>query len=298
MQSSLVRTALPPSVRLDTGQGGLARLRVSNAHGEMEAYLHGAHVTHWQPSGQSPVIWLSRDSAWAADKPIRGGIPICFPWFAAHATEAKAPGHGYARLEDWTLVEAADAPGGTTLVFELTSAGRAWPLWPHPFTARYRVTAGPTLGLAFEVRNTGSTPFTFEEALHTYFAVQYVREITITGLEQTDYLDKVEGFGRKRQGAEPIRFSAETDRIYLATDAAVTIHDPGRHRRIVIGKTGSQSTVVWNPWVDKARAMPDFGDLEWPEMVCVETCNVNAHKLSLDPGATHVMTATIGVERL
>jgi glucose-6-phosphate 1-epimerase len=298
MQSPLIRASLPPSVRLDAGQGGLPRLRVANAHGEAEVYLHGAHVAHWQPSGQSPVIWLSRDSAFAAGKPIRGGIPICFPWFAAHATEKTAPGHGYARLEDWTLVEAADASAGTTLVFELTNAGRNWPLWPHAFSARYRVTVGPTLGLAFEVHNTGSAPFSYEEALHTYFSVQYVREVTITGLEQTEYLDKVEGFARKRQGAEPIRFTGETDRIYLATDAAVTINDPGRHRRIVIGKTGSQTTVVWNPWVDKAKAMPDFGDLEWPEMVCVETCNVNAHTRSLDPGASHVMTADYSIQRL
>src|SRR5262245_2471657 len=135
MQSPLVRTPLPPSVRLDAGQGGLPRLRVSNAHGEAEVYLHGAHVTAWAPAGHAPVIWLSRDSAFAAGKPIRGGVPICFPWFAAHATDKTAPGHGYARLEDWALVEAADGADGTTLVFELTSAGRTWPLWPHAFTA-------------------------------------------------------------------------------------------------------------------------------------------------------------------
>jgi glucose-6-phosphate 1-epimerase len=298
MQSPLVRVSLPSSVRLDSGQGGLPRLRVSNPHGEAEVYLHGAHVTAWQPTGQAPVIWLSRDSAFAAGKPIRGGIPICFPWFAAHATDKAAPGHGYARLEDWTLVEARDAADGTTLVLELTSAGKTWPIWPHAFAARYRVSVGATLDLALEVRNTGTDTFTYEEALHTYFAVQYVREIAITGLEQTEYLDKVEGFARKRQGADPIRFTGETDRIYLATEAAVTIHDPGRRRRIPISKTGSQTTVVWNPWVEKAKAMADFGDLEWPEMVCVETCNVNAHKLTLAPGARHEMTAKIGVERL
>ena len=297
MQSPLVRVTLPPSVTLDAGQGGLPRLRISNTQGEAEVYLHGAHVTAWQPVGQPPVIWLSRDSAFAAGKPIRGGVPICFPWFAAHATDKAAPGHGYARLEDWTLVEATDVRDGTSLVFELTSAGRTWPLWPHAFSARYRVTVGATLGLALDVRNTGPEPFDYEEALHTYFAVQYVREVTITGLEQTEYLDKVEGFARKRQGADPIRFTGETDRIYLATEAAVTIHDPGRHRRILIAKTGSHTTVVWNPWVNKAKAMPDFGDLEWPEMVCVETCNVNAHSLTLAPGSSHVMTVNYVVER-
>ena len=272
---------------------------MSNPHGDAEVYLHGAHVTHWQPSGQSPVLWLSRDSAWAADKPIRGGIPICFPWFAAHATETTAPGTRLCEARGLDAGRGADAPDGTTLVFELTSAGRAWPLWPHTFTARYRVTAGPTLRLAFEVRNTGSAPFTFEEALHTYFAVQYVREITITRLEQTDYLDKVEGLGAEAPGRRTDSLQRR-DRPHLSrharppspstTPAAIAASSSARPAR--------RTTVVWNPWVDKARAMADFGDLEWPEMVCVETCNVNAHKLSLDPGASHVMTATIGVERL
>jgi glucose-6-phosphate 1-epimerase len=296
MTSSLVRATLPPSVRLEPGAGGLSRLRIANTHGSAEVYLHGAHVTAWEPKGQSPVLWVSRDSAFAAGKPIRGGVPICFPWFAAHATDKTAPGHGYARIEDWPLVDARDHASGTTLVFELTSEGRTWPIWPHAFRAAYRVTVGTTLGLALEIRNTGDAAITFEEALHTYFAVQYVREVTITGLERTDYLDKVDGMARRNQGGDPIRFTAETDRIYLATQSICTIHDPGRHRRIVIDKTGSDTTVVWNPWVDKARAMPDFGDLEWPEMVCVETCNVNAHAVRLAPGAAHTMTASIRVD--
>lgn len=294
MQSPLVRATLPASVRLEPGEGSLPRLRVENAHARGEVYLHGAHVTAWEPKGQSPVLWTSRESAWAADKPIRGGVPICFPWFAAHATEKSAPGHGYARLADWTLTDADDeADGSTSLGFRLTQPATPWPLWPHGFEAAYRVTIGRTLGLAFEVHNTGPAPITYEEALHSYFAVQVVREISITGLEDTEYLDKVDRMARKRQGRDPIRFTGETDRVYLNTRAACTIHDPGRRRRIVVAKTGSEATVVWNPWIDKAKAMPDFGDLEWPEMVCVETANVNAHAITLAPGARHTIQATI-----
>jgi glucose-6-phosphate 1-epimerase len=135
----------------------------------------------------------------------------------------------------------------------------------------------------------------FEEALHTYFSVEDVRDIDIRGLEGTDYLDKVDGMVKKTQGAAPIRFNGETDRIYLNTQATCTIHDPGRQRRILVRKSGSDSTVVWNPWVEKAGAMTDFGDLEWPEMVCVETCNVNAHAVTLAAGTSHVMRATIEV---
>jgi len=296
MQSPLVRASLPPSVRLEPGEGTLPRLDVSNAQARAQIYLHGAHVAAWQPVGQAPVLWVSRDSAWQTDKPIRGGIPICFPWFAAHATEKTAPGHGYARLAQWTLIEASDeSSGATRLAFRLAQPDPPWPLWPHQFEATYRVTVGTVLAVALEIRNTGNEAFTFEEALHTYFAVHYVREIGITGLERTTYLDKVDGMARKTEGIDPIRFTGETDRIYLNTQASCTIHDPGRMRRIRIDKTGSNTTVVWNPWTEKAKAMPDFGDLEWPEMVCVETCNVNAHAVTLAGGGTHAMTARVEV---
>jgi glucose-6-phosphate 1-epimerase len=296
MQSPLVRIPLPPTVSLEPGEGQLPRLTVANRQGRAQIYLHGAHVTAWQPEGQAPVIWMSRSSAWDAAKPIRGGVPICFPWFGPHAADASAPGHGFARLADWTLVEARDDEGGAThLAFQLSQAASPHPAWPHAFAATFRVTVGSTLVMALEVTNAGSHPFTFEEALHTYFAVRDVKAIDIRGLEHTDYLDKVGGTAKKNQGADPIRFTAETDRIYLNTQSACTIHDPGASRRIVVRKSGSEATVVWNPWVAKAKAMPDFGDDEWPGMVCVETCNVNLHAVALAPGATHAMTATIEV---
>ena len=285
--SPLVRTSLPPSVTLEPGGGGLPRLTIVNRHARAEVYLHGAHVTAWRPEGHAPVLWMSADTYWDAAKPIRGGVPICFPWFGPHATDTSAPSHGFARLSDWTLIEARDAADGVThLGFELAQPGCA---------VTYRVAAGPALTLALEVRNPGRDAFSFEEALHTYFAVHDVRGITIMGLAGTDYLDKVGGTTPRNQGAEPIRFTAETDRIYLNTQATCTIEDPGLSRRIIVRKTGSNATVVWNPWIAKAKAMPDYGDDEWPEMVCVETCNVNAHAVRLAPGATHTMTATIQV---
>lgn len=296
MPSPLVRAALPSSVRLEPGEGGLPRLTVANPQARAGIYLHGAHVTAWQPEGHAPVLWMSEKSAWETGRPIRGGVPICFPWFGPHATDTSAPGHGHARLADWTLVDARDdAQGATRLAFQLTQPAPPWPLWPFAFEATYGVTVGATLGLALEIRNAGAEAFSFEEALHSYFGVQDVRDVGVSGLEGVDYLDKVGGAARKHQGPDPVRFTGETDRVYLGTHGTCTIHDPGRHRRIVIRKTGSDATVVWNPWVAKARAMADFGDLEWPGMVCVETGNVNAHAVTLAPGARHTMTATIEV---
>ena len=287
---------LPPSVRLGAGRNGLERLAIATGRATAEVYLHGAHVTAWQPSGAEPVIWVSGDSQFHPDKPIRGGVPICFPWFSAHATDASAPMHGFARLREWTLSGADDRGADVQVTFRLTDddiSRRS--AWPHRFTADYRITVGDHLALALDVTNTGDAPLTFEAALHTYFAVKDIRQVGVTGLAGTEYLDKVEAFGRKRESDAPIRFAGETDRVYLDTESTCTIHDPGFRRRIEIAKTGSQSTIVWNPWIDKARAMADFGDDEWPSMLCIETANVRDAAVRLEPGSHHRMTAVMGV---
>jgi D-hexose-6-phosphate mutarotase len=180
-------------------------------------------------------------------------------------------------------------------VLELTPAAPPSAAQPYAFTATYQVTVGSSLTLSLEVLNTGPDALAFEEALHTYFAVQDIHAVHISGLEETDYLDKVGGTTTRHQGSDAIRFTGETDRVYLQTQATCTIHDPGRRRRIVVAKHASDATVVWNPWVAKAQAMPDFGDDEWPGMVCVETANVNVHGVTLAAGGRHTMTATIDV---
>lgn len=291
-----MRIDLPPSVRQTAGRSGLPRLSVTTSRTAGEVYLHGAHVTAWQPAKAAPVLWVSRDSQFDPARPIRGGVPVCFPWFAAHASDPSAPMHGFARIRPWTLTDAADASGEVQLTFTLeddaSSRGSAW---PHRFTAHYRVTVGERLGLSLDVGNTGEAPVRFEAALHTYFAVQDVRSVSVTGLAGTEYLDKVDRLARKREGDAPIRIVGETDRIYLETESTCTIHDPGLNRRIEVAKTGSRSTVLWNPWADKARAMPDFTDDQWPSMLCIETANVGDSAVQLEPGSHHTMTAVISL---
>jgi glucose-6-phosphate 1-epimerase len=289
-----VAISLPSSVRRIDDRG-LPVLDVSTARATARVFFHGAHVAAWQPThATAPVIWLSSRTLLQPDKPIRGGVPICFPWFGPHPTDRTAPAHGFARLADWTLTAAEEAADGT-VTLELLLQDGSRPLWPHPFEMRHRISIGTTLTMALEVRNTGAEPFACEEALHTYFAVRSIEQVTIAGLEGTDYLDKVAGFARRTQ-AEAIRFAGETDRVYLDTMAAVEIQDRGHGRRILIAKSGSHSTVVWNPWIDKARAMPDFGDDEWRDMVCVETANVGDARIRLEPGGSHTMSAVVSVD--
>jgi glucose-6-phosphate 1-epimerase len=287
--------ALPAAVTVAT-DSALPRLDISTPRASARIYLHGAHVAAWQPLGASaPVLWMSAQSHFRPDKPIRGGVPICFPWFGPHAQDPTAPAHGFARLSPWTLCDAGEAADGTvTLTFQLES-DNASPVWPHHFHADLRVSIGPVLRIDLDVHNLDEAAFTFEEALHTYFAVGNIEHVTVSGLEHAYYLDKVAGKST-RQCDAAIRFDRETDRVYTDTQASCVIHDPGLSRRITIAKQGSSSTVVWNPWIQKARTMADFGDDEWPGMLCIETANVGNAAVRLRPGDRHTMTAAISVE--
>ncbi len=274
---------------------GLIRLRITTALAEAELSLDGAHLTHFQPAGAAPVLFLSRASHFAPGRPIRGGVPICSPWFGPRAGQPEAPAHGFARIIRWDVDSlTADESGLVTAVLSLTSDEATRPLWPHEFTARLRVEIARHFTMRLDVENTGDTPFQFEEALHTYFTVSDVREISVTGLEGAGYLDKTDGLRSKQLGSEPLRIVSETDRVFPAADATCVIHDPGLKRRIIIEKSGSQTTVVWNPWIAKAAAMPDFGDDEWPRMLCIETANAAENAVTLASGATHRMTALVG----
>lgn len=263
--------------------------------GTVSGYAHGAHVTSWFPTGEQDVLWMSAKSAYDSAAPLRGGIPICLPWFGAGASGALTPVHGFARISRWRLVESARSDEGGHLAFQLSSADIADGLWPYAFTATYRVHAGTRLTLGLTMRNDGDEAFAFEEALHTYFTVGDVRTVSIDGLDGARYLDKVSGQAALQQ-AGPVTITAETDRVY-DSEAEVVIIDPTLGRRIRVRKSGSASTVVWNPWIAKSAAMPDFGDDEWPGMVCVETGNVLGNAIELAPGASHTLGCEISVER-
>jgi glucose-6-phosphate 1-epimerase len=292
-----VAEPFPDGVHLEPGPGGLDRLKLEASEGEAHVFLHGGHVSHFQPKGERPMLWLSRESRFDRSHAIRGGVPVCFPWFGAKAGEPQAPMHGFARILPWDLVEATrDSSGRLEARLQLTAEAAAWAGFQTGLGATLTLGVGRSLRLTLAVHNAGATPARFEEALHSYFAVSDVRQVRVHGLEGTPYLDKTQAMARTPGTAGATLISAETDRVYLDTTATVTIEDPGWDRRVAVKKTGSATTVLWNPWVAKARAMPDFGDDEWPGMLCVETANVGEQARTLDPGATHVMAAELGVD--
>jgi glucose-6-phosphate 1-epimerase len=293
----LQRFTIPGIVRIEPGEGGLPRFVITGRDGAAHVYLHGAHVTHFQPAGGEPVLFVSGKSLYADGKAIRGGVPGIFPWFGAKEGDPAAPAHGFARVLDWEPTDVRqESDGRVILTLELSSSDRTRKAWPFDFRLRYTIAVGRSLKLTLEVQNLSGGEFRFEEALHTYLAVSDVRQVDIEGLGGKTYIDKVDGARRKVQPRGVIRIEGETDRVYLDTTDGVAVTDPGFKRDVIVSKQGSAATVLWNPWIAKAKSMSDFGDDEWPQMLCVETANVSDNAVTLAPGATHRMSATIAVE--
>jgi len=285
------RLAIAEFLSFEDVAEGFTVANVTTRHATARIALQGAHVMTYQPAGHPPLIWLSKFAKFAPGKSIRGGVPVCWPWFGPHASEAGFPGHGFARTVPWALTDARLLPDERLrLKFELIHSDATRAQWPHASNVKLIVTVGPELEVALATTNTGNAPFELGQALHTYFEIGDIRKTTITGLENCDYIDKVGGTTRKvQQGA--VDFTHETDRVYLGTRGHCEIHDPVLGRRIVITSTGSHSTIVWNPWTEKADKMGDFGPDGHLGMVCVETANAAEDVIQLAPGATHRMTA-------
>jgi glucose-6-phosphate 1-epimerase len=290
--------AIPGHVFFKQGPGGLVVAEVGNVHATATIALQGAHVMTWAPRGAAPVIWLSRQAKFALGKSIRGGVPICWPWFGPHASESSFPGHGFARTVAWEVVETkALRDGSTRLVFRILPHDATRAQWPHATECLNEITVGRTLGMVLATRNIGSAPITIGDALHTYFHVSDIRRVRIHGLGGCPYLDKVDG-GQRKQQTGPVTIGSEVDRIYLDSTADCLIDDPGLGRRIRIHKRNSHSTVVWNPWIEKAAKMGDFGENGYLNMVCVESANAAEDVVTLPAGGEHRLVVRYGVEPL
>jgi glucose-6-phosphate 1-epimerase len=291
------RFALPSFARIVPGNGGLPKVQITTPEASAEIYLHGAQLTSWIPAGATDVIFLSAHSKWTDGTAIRGGVPICFPWFRGKADDQKAPSHGFVRIKSWELESIAREGDSAivTLSTESDDGTRSW--WPHDFRLRHRITVGAQLKMELVMTNTGATTSTFEEALHTYHRVGDARAIRIGGLDEVTYLDNTDANHEKTQHGD-VAFIKQTDNAYLNTTHDLEIVDPELKRSIVIEKENSLTTVVWNPWQEGAAAMSDLGKDEWQVMACAEASNIRDFAVTLKPGERHTMAATIRVAPL
>ena len=277
---------------------GLTIAEVENSGGSATVSIQGAQVLAWAPHGMEPVLWLSREARPAPGKAVRGGIPVCWPWFGPHVDRGDFPNHGFARTARWQVLKAETRTQREThLVLRLEYGDESRDLWPHPFALECDIRVGRSLELTLTTFNPAKYPITVTEALHAYFSVGDVRQLAIQGLDGCAYVDKVNGGVLKRQSGA-VAIDSEVDRIYVDTVAECVIEDPVQKRRVGVLKKGSKTTVLWNPWADKAAALGDFGDDGYLEMVCVETANADRNAVTVLPGQTHRMTARYRVDAL
>ena len=286
---------IPGVLRFEDAHG-LTRAEITTPDAHATLYLQGAHITHWQPADQAPVLFLSRKTDLTPGKPIRGGVPIAFPWFATDSKPDRhdgkpGPSHGFARIQPWSVAFAALSGGDLHLTLTLGPTQMSRDLGFDHFRLAYQITVGRSLSMQLTVANDAETPLVFEEALHTYFAVADVHEVSLTGLESTPFIDKTDAMREKPAAHVQLTFTGVTDRVYPNTAATCVIRDQLAQRSITNTKTHSETTVVFNPW----RELPDLGPDEWHEMLCVETVNAGANAITLLPKSAHTMQAKITV---
>jgi D-hexose-6-phosphate mutarotase len=247
------------------------------------------------PAGEKPVLWMSGSSYFESGKPIRGGIPICWPWFGGHPSDKNKPSHGFARIADWRVAEIDSRQNGTLIALHLSEKDIPENFREFPFEVKLEVLVGRELQVALVIVNTGKEKMSFSAALHSYFNISDITAVTLEGLEECKYLDTLDHIFKTQRGK--ITFNKETDNVYLNTEATCIIDDPGFSRRIKIAKSGSRSTVVWNPWVEKSKRMADFGDEEYHNMLCVETVNAENDAREIAPAEKHSLKVIIGLEK-
>ena len=291
------RFGIPDIARVCEGDGGLARVDISSPLANGQMYVHGAQVTSWHPVGSEEVLFLSTLSRWEEGQAIRGGIPICFPWFRAKADDPHAPAHGFVRTRPWQLYSIVENSTGVAVTMFIESDEQTQRWWPAQFRLVHRVTFGAELKLELVCINTSKTPFYFEEALHTYNRVADIQNVRLQGLDGTSFLDNTDSNKKKTQLGD-VSISSQTDAAFINTQNAVDLLDPKIGRRIRLQKAHSSTTVVWNPWEEGASRLRDLGEGEWKQFACVEASNIIGGAVTLLPGQEHTMSAVLSVAGL
>ena len=276
---------------------GFTYIEINNASAHATISTYSGQVLSYRPKSQKDDLLFVSDKAYYAEgKAIKGGIPVCWPWFGADPDDLGRPAHGFVRNRQWEVAATESlADGSTRVVMELTDTDDTREIWPHPFRLSIEITVGDTLKVALVTRNTGDAAMSISQALHTYFNVGDITKVQVLGLDGTEYLDKLEHFARKTQ-AGPVIIDGEVDRIYTGVSGDLVINDESLARRIRIASSGCSTAVVWNPWLDIARSMGDLGDDDYLRMLCVETANAGPETVEIAAGDEYRLQAEYTIE--
>lgn len=302
LQHLIAEFSHSPAAEWTSGAGELSLLRTHTALADGAMFAHGAHVTSWRPAGHNEVLFVSEKSPFTHGKAIRGGVPVCFPWFAARTNDPKpggksSPSHGFARTRPWAVQSVNVEADVVRVTCTLPEDDEQHALWDGRASLTAVISFGAELELALTVRNNGSTPSTIELALHSYFRVSDITQVRLSGLEGLRYIDKTDAGATRQQPLGDFALIHETDRVYYGASGTVLIADPGMDRALRVQQSGSDCTVLWNPWSTRAATMSDLGPDDWKRFVCVEACCCGERALQLEPGQSHTLTQRISVQR-
>ncbi len=279
-------------------EDGLGMAYISNQLANCKVSLYGGQVLSYVLKGQEDLLLMSTSSAMEEGKAIRGGVPVCFPWFGSNKENPHAPKHGFARLLNWEVKATEQLlTGATRLVLSLNDSVLTRQWWDHRFASELVIEAGEELSIKWQVKNLSEEPVTITNALHSYFRVGDISKIRIEGLKGVPYMEEIRSDEAFAGDDDAIVIQREVDRSYTDTTATCQIVDAALNRTIIVKKSGSQSTVVWNPWADLARQMVDLGDSDYLHFVCVETANVWHNAVEIEPQAVHVMQMTAALAK-
>jgi len=278
------RFGIPGILHFSEGRGGLAMIEIENHHATATISPYAGQVLAYRPrTAPDELLFISERAYYAPGKAIKGGIPICWPWFGADPENKGRSGHGFVRAWSWTVLGCEQRADGATVVnLGLADDAATRAIWPHSFNLLLEVVIGATLSVTLITRNTSDTPMQITQGLHTYFKVGDATQTQVLGLDGIQYLDKAAGAGDaliKQSGA--VTVGSEVNRIYERVPSRLQIEDPVLHRRIVIDAVHSQTCVVWNPWVETAEAMDDLDDLDYLRFICVETVNTASEVIDI-----------------
>jgi glucose-6-phosphate 1-epimerase len=286
--------AIADQAAIVPGPGGLPVIKVTNCAAEAEISIMGGHVLSYRPKGGDDLLWLSSKSDFAEGQAIRGGIPICWPWFGAHPTDPDLPLHGFVRTMMWELRSiCAPTPERCIVVLSIKDSEATRRLWDFPFKLELEVSVGKQLELSLRSYNPGSAPFHISQAIHSYFGVKDIRAIRIHGFDGLSYFNKVDGANNILRQEGPIIVDKEIDAVFLNCSGAAELEDQAGQRRIRIDKEGSNSSVVWNPWIERSKSLSGYKPEAYRNMVCIETCNALDDGRDVAPGSTHALKAII-----
>ncbi len=280
--------------------------RIRNGADEVIVAEQGAQVLSYRQGDAAPIIWLSEEAAFERGQAVRGGVPVCWPWFGDLTRNPQpikdayqdqpAPAHGLVRNIDWLLRDSHSDADSATLEFVCNTQGDL-PGWPHAVELSLQIRLDQRLHLALTSRNQGTAPVALSQALHSYFAISDIHQVTVEGLDGRSYIETLDAWQQRQQQGH-LAFNGETDRIYLDLPPTLYLRDPGYNRRITLQTCGSRSAVLWNPWIAKAQRLSQFADDAWQRMLCIETANVLDDMVRLDSGTSHTLSVSIGTETL